>query len=233
MRINPTIALTLFLLAMMFGAGGLSASWGLKLGKDALKDVTQPDVRPSNGTGDNTGNSGRGAPLKLLKEEEVIKRVEAQMDGKVPVEPEPKEQKPSPAPKAETPEKTEPKAEENKEEKDDRFPIAARDRDVTFEVRSVKKEENSLILDVSLKNESDRSIQFLYSFLNVTDDRGRVLSASTDGLPGDLPPDARVYTGTVSIPTSLLDDAKQVSMSLTDYPDRELQLDMSPIPIAP
>jgi hypothetical protein len=68
--------------------------------------------------------------------------------------------------------------------------------------------------------------------LNVTDDQGRALSAITEGLPGELPPTGEAFSGTVSIPTALLEDAKKLSMTLTDYPDQKLQLKMSEIPVA-
>jgi hypothetical protein len=35
----------------------------------------------------------------------------------------------------------------------------------------------------------------------------------------------------VSIPSALLEDAKQLSLTLTDYPDQKLQLKMSGIPV--
>jgi hypothetical protein len=160
-----------------------------------------------------------------LNEDEVIKTVKARMSGKE-VEPEPAQTKavePAPQP-AEAKAAEEPK-------KDERFPIATQDQDVSLEVTGVRRQGSALLLDVSLKNEGSRSVQFLYSFLNVTDDRGRALSATTEGLPGDLPPSDRSYSGTVSIPTALLDNAQKLSLTLTDYPDQELELKMSEIPV--
>jgi hypothetical protein len=58
------------------------------------------------------------------------------------------------------------------------------------------------------------------------------LSAITEGLPGEVPANGEEFTGTVSIPTALLEDAKSLSLTLTDYPDQKLQLKMSEIPIA-
>lgn len=87
------------------------------------------------------------------------------------------------------------------------------------------------MIDVSLKNDSDRSVQFLYSFLNVTDERGRALSATTEGLPGELPANQQKSSGTIKISTALLDDAEKLSLTLTDYPDQRLQLQISGIPV--
>jgi hypothetical protein len=221
MKVNPTVLLTFLLLSMMFGAGALSASLGLELGKAALKEVTQPDVRPNASGETNSGTNAKGKGLKLLKEEDIIKTVKARMSGQE-AEPEPAEAK-AVEPVAEKP------AEEPK--KDDRFPLVTEDRGVSLEVTGVRREGSTLLLDVSLKNGGSRSVQFLYSFLNVADDKGRSLSATTDGLPGDLPPSNQSYSGTVSIPTALLDNAQKLSLTLTDYPDQELELKMSDIPV--
>lgn len=226
MKVNPTVVLTFLLLSMMFGAGALSASLGLELGKAALKEVTQPDVRPNTSGESNSPTPGKGKGLKLLKEDEVIKTVKARIAGK-DVEPEPAQTKavePAPEQSAEAKAAEEPK-------KDERFPIATKDGDVSLEVTGIRREGSSLVLDVSLKNEGSRSVQFLYSFLNVTDDKGRSLSATTEGLPGDLSPSDQSYSGTVSIPTALLDNAQKLSLTLTDYPDQELELKMSEIPV--
>jgi hypothetical protein len=71
----------------------------------------------------------------------------------------------------------------------------------------------------------------LYSFLDVTDDKGRTLSAITEGLPAELTATGTTATGTISIPTSLLDDVKNVSLSLTDYPAQKLKLQVADIPV--
>lgn len=68
--------------------------------------------------------------------------------------------------------------------------------------------------------------------MNVTDDQGRAFSANTEGLPGQLPPNSDAFTGTVSIPTALLGDARSLSLTLTDYPNQQLQLQVTDIPIA-
>jgi len=51
-------------------------------------------------------------------------------------------------------------------------------------------------------------------------------------LPGELPPDGQEYSGTVSIPAALIENAQKLSLTLTDYPDQRLQLKMSEIPVA-
>lgn len=102
---------------------------------------------------------------------------------------------------------------------------------MTLEVRSASQQGGSLLLNVSMKNEGSSAVRFLYSFLNITDDQGRALSAITEGLPGELPANGEEFSGTVSIPTALLENSQKISLTLTDYPDQKLQLKMSDIPV--
>ena len=111
------------------------------------------------------------------------------------------------------------------------FPIISSDAGIVLEVYNMRRWGNSLVLDVNLKNQGDRSVRFLYSFLNITDEQGRVLSASTEDLPGELPPNARRYYGIITIPVTLLNNAKELSLELTDYPDQKLNLKISKIKI--
>ena len=111
------------------------------------------------------------------------------------------------------------------------LPIKGKDQGVTLEVVKINQQGGSLLLDVNLRNDSRKAVRFLYSFLDVRDDQGRALSAITDGLPGELPANGENFSGTVRIPTALLNDAKQISLTLTDYPDQKLQLKISKIPV--
>lgn len=228
---NSTVVLTVVLLLLMFGAGIFSSAWGYRLGREALKEITQPDVRPSNLTG-KSDQPLRKAPLSLLTEKDILASVKKQIDGgEEATQDESSEQateqeiaqQPQPTPEAE--------AEESNTSDSEEYPVVSRDGGVTLEIDSASRRSNSLQFKVSMKNESDRSIRFLYSFLNVTDDQGRALSASVENLPGQLPPDGNIYRGVVSIPTALLDDASELTINLTDYPDQQLQLQVSGIPI--
>jgi hypothetical protein len=227
MKINPTVILTLLLLGMMFGAGTTSAKWGLTLGTEALKEITQPEISPTRNRKENEEHL-KGEQISFLTEPQILERVKAIQNGNVPAETDPKpkaeEKKSEPTPEPEKEKAAEPKKAEGN------FPIVGQDQDVTLTVDSVEKQGNWLLLNVSLKNDSYRSVQFLYSFLNVTDERGRVLSATTDGLPGELPANQQKYSGTIKISTALLDDAQTLSLTLTDYPDQKLQLKISEIP---
>ncbi|WP_315786396.1 hypothetical protein [Fischerella sp. JS2] len=230
MKLNSTVVLTLTLLALMLGAGSVSAFLGFDIGSKALKGVTSPDSRPTTKFASaKTGNSQHGG-LVLLKEEEILKTVKARIEGK------------SKAPKSEQEEeetetvsnkqKPEEKPQEEVEEKPQPgFPVSAESDGVNLSVQSARYSGGALQLRVKMQNKSKNTVRFLYSFLDVSDDRGRTLSASTDGLPSELPNNSPTYTGIVSIPTALLDDVKSISLSLTDYPAQQLKLEVSDIPV--
>lgn len=225
MGFNSTVVLTVVLLTMMFGAGFTSSVWGYGLGRSALKEITQPDVRPSN-LNNKKKNVARTEGLTFLKEQDIVATVKKRMEGK-DAEVAKDTKKPATTQAANT---SKPKATEATKTKS-AFPIVSRDGGVSLEVVNATREGNSLILSVNLKNESQQSVRFLYSFLNVTDDKGRALSASVEELPGQLSPNSTVYEGTVTIPTALVENSKELTLSLTDYPDQKLQLQMSGIPV--
>lgn len=228
MAVNSTVVLTLILLALMFGAGVTSSVWGFTIGREALKGTTQPDIRPSNNAG--SGKQGTQATkdqVSILKEKDILTTVKARVEGRDPdkttAQGNTKADKASSKPAAKK--SVAPNASA-------KFPLNSRDGGVTLEVSAASQRSNSMLLDVSMKNEGSQPVRFLYSFLNVTDDRGRALSASAEDLPAELPPNGQVFYGTVSIPTALLENAKEVSLTLTDYPGQKLQLQISGIPVA-
>lgn len=254
MKFNSTVALTLILLAMMLGAGFVSAMWGFSLGHEALKGVTQPDVRPTKKLTNNQEVEPGGKEVALLSERDILVNVHAYIHDQDKEKDSNTDTSDSESKSQTQTQKPEESATENQQsELDDEssasdvfntetsftssglnqnLPLKSQDRGVTLEVRSANIQGGSLLLDVSLMNEGDNPVRFLYSFLNVTDDKGRALSAITEGLPGELPSNGEEFSGTVSIPTALLDDAKALSLTLTDYPDQKLKLKMSEIPVA-
>ncbi|MEB3341570.1 hypothetical protein [Okeania sp.] len=220
---NSSLVLTLSLLAMMCTAGLSSASLGFKLGREALKGITQPDSRPTNSLLGTQEASIRPEEFVILDEKKIIINVKNTIlnGGKVEQKTA-KEDANQKTAKANSTKETEPKQ---------TFPIVSNDGGVVLEVYDVRKWGNSLVLDVNLKNGGNRSVRFLYSFLNITDEQGRVLSASTEDLPGELPPNGIKYYGIITIPITLLDNAKELSLELTDYPDKKLTLKMPKIRI--
>lgn len=205
----------------------MSASWGYTLGREALKGITQPDVRPTNNLSGSKGNGNRREDLVILKEKDILKIVKARIEGRDGD----KAKGTADTPKAAKPAEKKKPAEQVASKSTAKLPVTAKDGGVTMEISSARQRGSSLLLEVSMKNEGSQSVRFLYSFLNVTDDQGRALSASAEDLPGELPPNGETFYGTVSIPTALLDNAKALSLSLTDYPNQKLQLKIAGIPV--
>lgn len=236
MKISPTVALTLILLSLMIGAGVVSASWGYTLGRQALKGVKQPDVRPSSGV--NSSGAPHRNEVMILREEDILTDVKARISG---------EAAPAASPEASanlqnqsansgsievTPVSSNTLVSTNSTSPQAGFPITSQDQGIQMQVESVSQQAGSLVLSVSLQNSGSQPVQFLYSFMDITDNRGRAFSANTEGLPGELPPNGDAFSGSVSIPLALLDGAESLSMTLTDYPDQALQLQISDIPLA-
>ena len=175
----------------MFGAGVTSSVLGFTTGREALKGTTQPDVRPSNNAG--TGKQGNPASkdqVSILKEKDILKTVKARVEGRDPEKTTAgaKNKADKASSKAATAKKP---AAPNASGK---FPLNSRDGGITLEVSAASQRSNSMLLDVSMKNEGSQAVRFLYSFLNVTDNQGRALSATAEDLPPELPPTGRCIT---------------------------------------
>ncbi len=213
----------------MLGAGFVSAAAGFALGRQALKGVRQPEARPTKKPlGHRPGINDSETPI-LLKESDILATVlkrtrqgtassdsftKPKAEESVAAQPSP-QSSPSPTPDAAS------------------FPFISQDKDVKLEILGARRQGGSLLLDVSLQNESAQPIRFLYSFLDVSDNNGRPLSAIAEGLPGELPPRSDAFKGTVRIPTALLEDAQSISLMLTNYPEQALSLKVEGIPLNP
>ena len=231
MKFNSTVALTLILLVMMIGAGSVSALWGFTLGHEALDGVTQPDTNPTKKLAGNQPTTDKHKGLIILSERDILVQVYDQIYGKGQKDKTVAQEKKQSSEDQKPQESFIKSPDEQKSSSAAKFPIKGQDQGVTLEVVEVSQQGGSLLLDVNLKNDGRKAVRFLYSFLDVRDDQGRALSAITDGLPGELPANGDIFSGTVRIPTALLDDAKKISLTLTDYPDQKLQLKLSQIPV--
>lgn len=85
MGISPAVAFTTILLALMIGAGIVSASWGYALGRQALMGVRQPDTRPASSAASNQTSPNTGPGSTLVDEQDIINNVTSRMSG-APVE---------------------------------------------------------------------------------------------------------------------------------------------------
>ena len=229
MQINTTVLLTLILLTLMLGASSASGFLGFKLGSDALKGVTTPDGRPVNKFNSSKSNNPQQGTESFIKEEDILKAVKSRINNKNQSnKPEKSAEEEIKTDKHQGQEKPKQVAEEPLQPG---FPVAAESEGVTMSVQSVRYSGGDLLLRVNMQNKGTDSVRFLYSFLDITDDKGRTLSGITEGLPAELPAKGAEVKGTISIPTALLDDVKQISLSLTDYPAQRLKLQLSDIPV--
>ena len=209
--------LTSALCLTMLVAGSGTAYLSYRLGEEALKGVTQPDV-----SSDRSLNKekivGNHRGLKLISERAILVNVYNITHGN-------KQRKNT--------SKNAAKSKQLIDLNQNRSFVPIRDRadGVSMEVVQSQQQGNSLLLDVTLKNEGSKAVRFLYSFLDVRDDRGRALSAISDGLPGELPANGQEFRGTLRIPTVLLDNAQKISVTLTDYPEQKLELKLKDIPV--
>jgi hypothetical protein len=217
MKINPTIALTLTLLSLMFGVGIISAAWGLVVGREALKGITQPDTRPTNPTSQSVP---RREEVAILREEDLIAAAKTRMNGAGG----------DPTIKPNSAVKTEPKAAMKAVAAN--LPLVSQSFGVVLEVSSVRQQGDALVMQVSLKNTSKVAVQFLYDgFLTLKDEKGEAIAATVQGLPAELPPSGAPFAGTITVPAELVKQVEKLSLSITDYPDQRLQLQLPNIPI--
>ena len=209
---------------MMLMAGSGSAYISYLMGQEALKGVTQPDVSSEKGL-EKKKVVGTHKGLKLVNEKEILVEIYNLTQGT---------KKSSNQVKKATPEKFNQLINFNQQPENNNnvlFPIRDEVDGVSIEIVKAQQQGNSLLLNVTLKNEGSKAVRFLYSFLDVRDDRGRALSAISDGLPGELPANGKSFNGTLKIPTVLLDDTQKISLTLTDYPEQKLELKLRDIPV--
>ncbi|NJN30002.1 MAG: hypothetical protein HC824_05795 [Synechococcales cyanobacterium RM1_1_8] len=233
-RLRVSLLYTLSMLFLMIIASLIGMTLGSGLGSDALKGVTQPDFGLSSRTttqGEQADEPEPGQDVAFLSESEVLTQVKERManKGQTPAQP---TASPDTATAAEgdagdgTPEET-----PDKPAPQVGFPIVSKDGGVLMEVVGVQPDNGSLVLDVNLRNEGTKPVRFLYSFLDVMDDQNRPLSATAEGLPGEIQPLSDTFSGQIRIPQALVEGIESLSVSLTDYPDQKLKLQLSGIPV--
>ncbi|MGB3493016.1 MAG: hypothetical protein WBA57_09835 [Elainellaceae cyanobacterium] len=245
MKLDPTLALVMALLTLMVGATTASALWGFKLGRKALGGITQPELRPNQlreaGLGSGATTASGSTPVKnesgdivLLSEADLIANAQARISGQpVPVRPvsETVANSASADEQLESDEAAESDSDVTFVNYQNSFPFLAEDDAVLLSVSSVQEQGDSLRVSVSLQNTGDTPVEFLYSLMDVSDNRGSPLSISTNDLPQTIPPNGEEFNGTVLIPAILLDRAESISIRLANYPEQDIELAISGIPI--
>ncbi len=227
MKLNSTATFTFVLLFLMVSAGVVSSMGGFSVGTEALKGVRQPDSRPNKASSGSSANPQKRmlgqAEITLLKEEDILKAAKEKVSSSLKA-----------GAKADPPtadQRDVLKETSEMKKTNQAFPYVGKDKEVTIEVTAIRRQEDTVNFDVSLKNDSSKTVNFLYSFLTITDDQGRLLNGETTGLPSELIARSDRVMGTVKVSSSLLANASKVSLQLSDYPDKKIQLEVSDVPI--
>lgn len=206
---------------------------GYFFGYQSLKGVTQPDKNPFLGTSASGEDYPRqGSPF--VSEQDIINQVEKQIKGI---------SKSQQAAKKEAAQANKDKDKDKDKDKNataspspkdgnaKSLPIVAKSQGVILEIRSVTFTEDNTTLDVALRNEGNAPVQFLYDFLDVTDNQSQTFSTEVKGLPTDLKPKSETYSGTIKIIGVSEEASKALTLSLSDYPEQRIKLEASGIPI--
>lgn len=227
------IILTLTFLGMMVTAAFISGLLGFNLGTEALRGVRQPESSPRKKIVKQPSQNP-SQQIKFISEREILVQVYNYIQSGEKTKIKKNTQLEPQTSKVESQEKESKSIAEAKKlesSTQSSLPIRTEDQGVSLEVADSQYQGGSLLLTVNLSNKSDKSIRFLYSFLDVRDDKNRALSAITEGLPGELPAQSDKFTGNIRIPAVLLESAETISLSLTDYPDQKLELKLTDIPL--
>ncbi|WP_310490100.1 hypothetical protein [Chamaesiphon sp. VAR_69_metabat_338] len=223
---DRTLLLTSILLFFMLAAGIMSGVVGFVSGHEALKGVTQPDIRPNNNKGGSTQNKSTKG-LELIQEQEVLASVKKQMGIDEPLKD-----------AAQAKDAKKQAADFEKAVKNDpktglpisKLPIVKQDQGITMTVKSMATRGNNLQLELTLSNHGSQPVNFGQGTIGVTTDRSQNVNATTSGLPGSLAANGRDVKVFLNIPKNALDKVKSVSLQLTDV-DKKLQLEAAGIPV--
>jgi len=209
------------MLVVGFVCGGV----GYVFARQSLKGITQPATNPflKDDSSDLDRRPRQGADF--LNEKDLIAKVKSKTSGANVAK-----EKKKPSPKPEKPKSTDQKS-GKKQSKAKSLPIKAQSQGMNFEVKSLAQEDDTLILDVALQNTSDETIQFVYTFLDITDEQGQALFSEIRGLPTEFKPKGEIFFGTIKILDVPPETVERVSLSLNDYPDQKVKLDVQNIPV--
>jgi hypothetical protein len=223
---DRTLLFTSILLFFMLAAGIASGVLGFVSGHEALKGVTQPDIRPNNSKGGNAQNL-KTKGLELVQESDVIASVKKQIGVEEPMKniQQIKEAKKQ-AQAFEKAVKNDPKAGIPIV----KLPIVRDDQGIEMTVHAIDAKSNNVKFDVSLINRGSQAVNFGQGTITATNDRSQSVSANTVGLPNSLLANGKEARLTISIPKNALDKVKTVSLQLTDV-DKKLQLEISGLPV--
>ncbi|NJN76047.1 MAG: hypothetical protein HC796_07350 [Synechococcaceae cyanobacterium RL_1_2] len=199
-EINSTISVSIMVMLMILGAGAYTGYFAYTVGTKSLEAVNEPESNPSKklAAANNAERVEKG--FVIIPENEIILRNTKQMKG-LKTEPLPSSQtksEPSPTNQEQdgltgssSSDGATPDQEQGENIASASLPLSTEDQGVRLTVENIKKLNNSLTMEVTLVNKTSKEVRFLYSFLDVRDDKGLSLSAIADGLPGQLPADQK------------------------------------------
>ena len=223
---DRTLLLTSILLFFMLAAGILSGAIGFISGHEALRGVTQPDIRPTNTKGGNAQNL-KTKGLELLKEQELIANVKKQIGTEDP------KQDAQLAKDA----KKQAQEFENAVRNDPKagipavtLPIVREDQGIEIAIKSIDTKSANVKYVVTLVNRGSQAVNFGQSTVTAINDKSQPVNATTSGMPSSLLANGKEAKLIVSIPKNALDKVKTVSLQLTDI-DKKLQLEVSGLPV--
>ncbi|MFN3679616.1 hypothetical protein [Thermosynechococcus sp.] len=220
--LHPGILTSLVLISTTAAITLVTALIGYHLGRESLRGVSQPVVNPILGSAVNANDQTQGERSPILDEAQIIAQTKARITEMIERS---AERQIVPAPTtANEPPAAEPEVSRT-------LPIVAEDKGVRLEISHVDTIGQDFALQVSLKNDSSQGVQFIYTFLEIKDDKGNLLSALTEGLPTELPPGSDLVKGTILIPKSLLGNTKTLTLRLASYPNQDVQLQAANIPV--
>ncbi|NJK41284.1 MAG: hypothetical protein HC934_07850 [Acaryochloridaceae cyanobacterium SU_2_1] len=212
----------------MLVVGFLTGGIGYFFARQSLRGVTQPVKNPFLNVEGNDLNRRPQQGADFISEKDILAKVKAQTSDA-------NAKKEKSSDEAEQESKDKAKAESEKKDNDQAtsqsFPIKVQNQGMNFEVRSLLQEENNLVLNVALRNGSDKPVQFVYTFLDITDDKGQVLFSEIRGLPTEFKPKGETFFGTIKVLDVSPDSVERISLTLNDYPDQKVKIEVKNIPV--
>jgi hypothetical protein len=229
MKSHSTFLIFVLILLGSLSAGGATGFMTYKFGIQSLRNINSPETNSSQKLVNNhQPSSPKSTTFKIIPEQDILVKVYDYVYAqKKALQGEQTSNQPSAQPGAEN----SPNSSPDKPPQRLQLPLQGQDRGVIIEVADINQEQGTLLLTVNLKNNGQRPVKFLYSFLDIKDEQNKSVSAIAEGLPEELPANGQNFSGTVRIPLALLNESQEISLNLTDYPDQELQLTIPSIPI--
>ncbi|MGB8703366.1 MAG: hypothetical protein WCD18_28445 [Thermosynechococcaceae cyanobacterium] len=231
-RQDPSVRVTFYLLLAVIALGAFSALIGFLFGHESLKGVTQPDMNPfvSNSS---TQNQYPRQGNYLLKESDILAKVERETKGIVK--------------SGDVKQSAKDKDKKDDKSKDSKasptpssspvvaaaLPLSVQSQGIKLDIRDLSADADGVTLTVEMKNNGAQPVQFLYDFLDISDDQSQFFSAEVKGLPTKFPAKSETFNGAIRVLGVSPNSSKWISLDLSDYPDQKVQLKVPKILLKP